>query len=503
MSECKSLGDIIGDWGRWQTNVFLFAIVNYVLQSYNSMSFSFYAPKTNFWCADYPSSQNETLTSAEKCEKFVDCKKWVYDDNFDSTIISEWNLICNRSMLSSLTQTVFMVGYIPSGLILALVADRIGRKSIIWTSFTLEILAGISCIFSFSIWQFIISRLLLGIAVCMRGNVLFALFFESCGKKYRGDTGILLTGGWIVGFISLPGIAYFIRNFRILQAFATLSVLVLLIWSFFIDESIRWQITHNQEEEAEKTMIKAYSMNNKSNIIGDGIRRKMNSFCENIKEEAREASTANKHYKPSVLDLLRTPRIRLYTIIFWIVFPINSLVYYGISYSVGAFEGDLYLNFVISGLVEIPGMIFTLLLCRYSGRRLFTSYNMIFCGLTCLCGLIPIQSMPNFSTILLFFAKFFITNSYNVIIVQQNEIFPTVLRTAAGGSITIASRVGAMVAPFTPQLINQFGINFILTFFAFISLIGGLLTYFLPETKSIDIPDTVQGTEKIGLDNKS
>lgn len=87
----------------------------------------------------------------------------------------QWNLICNRSMLSSLTQTVFMVGYIPSGLILALVADRIGRKSIIWTSFTLEILAGISCIFSFSIWQFIISRLLLGIAVCMRGNVLFAL----------------------------------------------------------------------------------------------------------------------------------------------------------------------------------------------------------------------------------------------------------------------------------------------------------------------------------------
>lgn len=179
----------------------------------------------------------------------------------------------------------------------------------------------------------------------------------------------------------------------------------------------------------------------------------MYSIRESIKEEAKEEEIS-KNQKPSCLDLLRTPRIRLYTLIFWIAFPINSFIYYGISFSVGGFQGNLYLNFVIAGLVEIPGMIFTLLVCRYSGRRLFTSYNMILCGLTCLCGLIPISSMPNLSTILTFLAKFFITNSYNVIIIQQNEIFPTVLRTAAGGSITVASRFGAMTAPFATQLVS-------------------------------------------------
>ena len=138
MSDPKSLGEIIGDWGRWQTNVFMFAIVNYILQSYNSMSYSFYAPTTNFWCADYPESQvnillyvvpglkfriyflqqfltninswylrrlsftfqNETLTATQKCNQFADCKKWVFDDSFDSTIISEVSVLMRNSLIT-------------------------------------------------------------------------------------------------------------------------------------------------------------------------------------------------------------------------------------------------------------------------------------------------------------------------------------------------------------------------------------------------------------------
>lgn len=92
----------------------------------------------------------------------------------------------------------------------------------------------------------------------------FDTVFESCGKKYRGDAGILLTGGWIIGFVCLPGVAYFIRNFRILQGLATLMVVGLVIWSFFIDESTRWQITHRQEDKAEQTIMKAFTMNKKS-----------------------------------------------------------------------------------------------------------------------------------------------------------------------------------------------------------------------------------------------
>lgn len=175
MAESKTVADIIGDWGRWQTNVFLFCLFNYVLQAYNSLSFYYFAPKLAFWCEDEPVSRHSNLTDAAKCEHFVNCSQWVIEDTFGSTIVNEWQLVCKKDWLVSFTQTAYMFGYIPSGLLLALAADRIGRVPTIWFSFFLELLAGIAIIFSSSIWQFIIARFVMGVGVCTRGNVLFAL----------------------------------------------------------------------------------------------------------------------------------------------------------------------------------------------------------------------------------------------------------------------------------------------------------------------------------------
>ena len=64
----------------------------------------------------------------------------------------------------------------------------------------------------------------------------------------------------------LSGLAYIFPNFRLLSGIALLILGILMLWSFTIDESVRWQITHNREEDAIKTLKKAVKMNGKSEL---------------------------------------------------------------------------------------------------------------------------------------------------------------------------------------------------------------------------------------------
>jgi len=59
-------------------------------------------------------------------------------------------------------------------------------------------------------------------------------------------------------------------------------------------------------------------------------------------------------------------------------------MYYGISLYIPRFSGDDYLNFFISGAVEIPGYIFSQLAVRYVGRRKPLIFTLIVAGVALL-----------------------------------------------------------------------------------------------------------------------
>ena len=61
-----------------------------------------------------------------------------------------------------------------------------------------------------------------------------------------------------------------------------------------------------------------------------------------------------------------------------------SMVYYGLSLNTGNLGGDFYLNFFLSGIVEIPAYILCLLLLERTGRKSFHAFCMIFGGLACI-----------------------------------------------------------------------------------------------------------------------
>jgi len=49
-----------------------------------------------------------------------------------------------------------------------------------------------------------------------------------------------------------------------------------------------------------------------------------------------------------------------------------SFVYYGISLNIGSYGGNIFISFALAGLVEAPGMVFSIISMRYFGRRILT-----------------------------------------------------------------------------------------------------------------------------------
>ena len=128
------------------------------------------------------------------------------------------------------------------------------------------------------------------------------------------------------------------------------------------------------------------------------------------------------------------------------------------------------------------------------------------------------------------FGKFCLTSSYATIYVYSAELFPTPVRNVGVSTGSCSARIGGILAPFIGQLVIQtcscyyFKVmpfifvtvyyvdicnnnilfqsdisKFIpLIIFGALSLLAGLLSLFLPETKGSILPQTLKEGEEFG-----
>src|SRR5581483_11398807 len=87
-----------------------------------------------------------------------------YFNAFNYLLFSQFNLVCDRAYYASLTQSAFMAGYIFSGILLAHMSDKYGRRPIAWLSMILELITTLSTALASNYWIYLISRFLLGFA---------------------------------------------------------------------------------------------------------------------------------------------------------------------------------------------------------------------------------------------------------------------------------------------------------------------------------------------------
>nr|XP_033812657.1 solute carrier family 22 member 6-A-like isoform X2 [Geotrypetes seraphini] len=305
---------------------------------------------------------------------------WEYDRSiFTSTIVSEWNLVCDLRSSKEFAQSIFMAGVLVGAFVFGGLADRFGRRSVLlWCS--LQIVAmGSGAAFSPNFSAYCIFRFFTGMGMC--GLILndFSLAMEWMPIKFRDIVFTVLSYCSTVGQLILAGLAYGIRDWHYLQLAVSLPYFIVFLYSWWVPESARWLILNNKPEVALETLKWVAKMNGKQE---EGEKMSLEALKAEMQNEV-SATTS----RLSVFDLFRTPRMCKITCCITLVWFSSSFAFFGIAMDIQKFKLDTYLTQVIFGITDLPLRVLANISMIRIGRRVTLASCVLLAGLLVLATL--------------------------------------------------------------------------------------------------------------------
>ncbi|XP_035303630.1 solute carrier family 22 member 21 isoform X2 [Cricetulus griseus] len=411
---------------------------------------------------------------------------WEYSKEiFLSTIVTEWDLVCQNDWKAPFTTSCFYVGVLLGSFISGQLSDRFGRKNVLFLTIGIHTGCSFLQVFSVSYEMFTALFTLVGLGHISNYVAAFVLGTEILSKSIRiifATLGVCIF--FAFGFMVLPLFAYFIRDWRMLQLAITMpGVLCAALW-WFIPESPRWLVSQGRIKEAEVIIRRAAKTNG---IVAPS------TIFDDLELEDQNPKKAQSHH---IFDLIRTGNIRILTIMSIILWLTISVGYFGLSLATPTLNGNIYLNCFLSAAVEVPAYVLAWLLLQHVTRR-YSMAGSLFLGGSVLVLLPLVPSDYNFVSIgLVMLEKFGVTSAYSMLYVFTAELYPTLVRNMAVGITSMASRVGSIIAPYFVYLGAY---NRLLPYIVMGSLtvLIGIITLFFPESFGVALPNNLEKLQKV------
>ncbi|NXF04666.1 S22A3 protein, partial [Smithornis capensis] len=404
---------------------------------------------------------------------------WVFEQPH-SSVISEYNLVCGNAWMLDLSQAILNLGFLTGAFILGYAADRYGRILIYLLSCLGVGICGIIVAFAPNFTVFLIFRFLQGMFGKGTWMTCYVIVTEIVGSDQR-IVGIVIQIFFTLGIIILPGIAYLIPTWQGIQLAISLPNFLFLLYYWVVPESPRWLLTRKKGEKALKIMHDIAKHNGKF-----------------LSPHYSEITISNEEVSnPSFLDLVRTPQMRRCTLILMYAWFASALIYQGLVMRLGIVGGNLYLDFFISGAVELPAAFLIIVTIDRIGRRLPFAISNIVAGIACLITAFLPEDISWLKTTVATLGRLSITIAFEVVYLVNTELYPTTLRNFGVSLCSSLCDLGGIIAPFLLFRLAAVWLELPLIIFSILAVVCGLLVLLLPETKGISLPETVEDVEQL------
>lgn len=513
----------IGKTGPWQKKMFFVLGFFIIPCTFPVLILTFNNASNDFWCKqpDYLANftHNEWLEMSgqvgveEKCHIFdtdystiqkpnwyvdleevpvkIQCTEWEYDrSEYQETLTTEWDLVCDSKYMKSTAQTLFFVGMLGGVALAGILSDKFGRKRVIVPLLlAMSVIGLVSALMptftSFVILRSVCALLYIGILECI-----LTWLLETVGGRWTAIVGVGVEFFWVVGWLILALLAYLIRTWRLLLAITSVPGLLGVFLICAIPESPKWLLSVGRVQEAEEIVRKIAKANGKS--------LPQDWKLEQPHQEHKETGGMVEHLKAMVTH----KQLLCKTLILYYNWFVSSFCYYGLTLNSGNLGGDVLVNFTIDGSLEFPAYIAAMIILMTFGRRLPMGLSMLAAGLSLLSILAVPSDNPDWAWAKVAIArlgKAIITFCFAAVYLYTAELFPTVMRTTGLGTSSFMARFGGMACSWIAQLGGDIDPRLPLVIYGILALVACPFALMLPETKDRKLPDTVEESEHFHL----
>ncbi|XP_055383940.1 organic cation/carnitine transporter 2-like [Condylostylus longicornis] len=527
MNDIKELiQNLIEKKGRFQIILIVLLCLNSIQVGINHTITSFHIYTPSFHCNDNalpkctPTKNN--LTCCDVIVNGTNCPGgFTFDEDDDRTITVEWSLVCNNEFLAPLINTLYFVGVTIGSLVCSTLCDLWGRKKLVLACMYLQAIMSLGLYFSSSLIVFAIFRVAQGFFIQGLQTCSYTLMLEYCPSRKRTAAAVLWECNWAIGLGLLGGIAYFIRDWRILTLVLLTPTALSLLYFWIIPESVSWLYANGRQQEALE-IIKDIAKKNKnsqllencnrfspnekpllekngSNIAGGGGLNNDNEAHNMLNSHDNESIHEQKF---KVKDLLNNLIIRKHLLIVICIWFSVTLSYYGILYFLPNLPGSRHVNFLIGAAIEGAAYILAYFVLSKFGRRLPMAFYQYANGtLIVLMGLLalaePTPALKTFLTVIALIGKGLAVSSFCSMFIYGSELFPTVCRGISLGLCGFAARCGSLLAPQLMFMVTFAPVYVPMVIMAILLTISGTATLWLPETLSTQLPNTLDETNEV------
>lgn len=222
---------------------------------------------------------------------------------------------------------------------------------------------------------------------------------EMVGLNRRVIGGNIIATMFAMGQVLLGLVAWAIPDWRTMTQVLYAPSLLFIVYIFFIEESVRWLLSKGRKKEAARIIFKVAAINKKK--LSPDMIKQLNDDTETLPQSKEtKAQQANTHaetvgFKPKqrslVMKVIRSRIImtRVCICSFW--WMTLTFTYYGLSINSVSLAGNMYVNYILTALVEIPGYAVSVLTLDWVGRKRSIMAAYTICGLS----LISLTFTPN------------------------------------------------------------------------------------------------------------
>ncbi|XP_056638555.1 beta-alanine transporter isoform X1 [Diorhabda sublineata] len=496
----------VGEFGKYQQLIIWFILLPAVFpcgfHAYNQL---FMATVPKHWCnisnlsnmtqhsgLENTSVSNNTLENQcflRNISQKIPCDEgWMYKDVKTNSVVSEWNLICDKDFLVTLALVVFGISGLVGNYIFGYIQDGWGRKPAYYLYLLIGCVFGIATAFATNYAMWVIFRIGVGFTVPAILGTPYVLAIELVGPSERTLVTILINIAYSLSLISLAIIVWAVREWRMMALVTTVPFLALFFTWPLLPESPRWLLAQGNFDKAQ-TILQTMAR-----VNGRQFPKKL--ITDYKIEKLQDKVNCKTNY--GIHDLFKTKNLKWKTIIITFLWFTNTSVYVGLSYYAPTLGGDEYLNFFLAGAVELPTYLFLWPAMERLGRRWTLCISMIIGGTSCLATFL-VQNDYVTTLVLYCVGKMGISSSFVVLPLMASELYPTVVR---GLGMSLSSGIG-MLGPIFIPLVNYLGSDILilpLIIMGTMLIMGGTSSLLLPETLNQHLPQNLQDAELTPLD---